>query len=99
VADKRIGLKAIGKLREGEVIWDMTVPGFGARRQRGNAVAYVLKYRTAGGRQRWYTIGRHGAPWTPDEARKEATRLLGEVVRKSDPASEKIAARKASTIA
>jgi integrase len=98
MADKRIGLKAIGKLREGEVIWDATVPGFGARRQKGNAVAYVLKYRTAEGRQRWFTIGRHGAPWTPEEARKEAVRLLGSVARKTDPAAEKTSIRKAATV-
>jgi len=98
MADKRIGLRAIGKLREGEVIWDATVPGFGARRQSGNAVAYVLKYRTAEGRQRWFTIGRHGAPWTPDEARKEAIRLLGSVARKADPAAEKTSIRKAATV-
>ena len=37
---------------------------------------YVLFYRTSEGRQRWFTIGRHGAPWTPETAREEARRLL-----------------------
>ena len=48
-------------------------------------MAYVLHYRTEEGRQRWYTIGRHGSPWTPETARAEAQRLLGEVRRGLDP--------------
>ncbi len=98
MANKRIGLKDIRTLSEGEIVWDASVPGFGARRQTGSAVAYVLKYRTAEGRQRWFTIGRHGAPWTPDEARKEAVRLLGSVAHKTDPAAEKAGIRKSATV-
>ena len=45
-----------------------------------------------------HTIGRHGAPWTPDEARKEARRILGEVAEGSDPAGAKTAARKVATV-
>lgn len=95
----RIGLQAVRNLGRGETLWDIAVPGFGARRQKGPAVAYVLFYRTSDGRQRWHTIGRHGAPWTPDTARDEARRLLGEVVRGADPTSEKQARRKAATVA
>lgn len=53
-----------------------------------------------GRRQRWYTIRRHGAPWTPDTARDEARRLLGEIAKdpSADPAAEKQAARKARTV-
>ena len=74
------------------------MPGFGARRQTGDEVAYVLKSRTAEGRQRWHSIGRHGAPWAPDAAREEARRLLGEVAKGGDPAAEKQAKRKAETV-
>src|SRR5271165_2821300 len=95
---KRIGLRDVCALQPGQTIWDAAVPGFGARRQKGAAVAYVLLYRTAEGRQRWFTIGRHGAPWTPEEARKEAVRLLGSVARKVDPATEKSSVRKAATV-
>jgi len=95
---RRIGLREVRALKPGETIWDAAVPGFAARRQTGAAVAYVLKYRTAGGRQRWQTIGRHGAPWTPDSARDEARRLLGDVVKGSDPAADKYAARHALTV-
>jgi integrase len=95
---KRIGLREVRALKPGETVWDAAVPGFGARRQMGTAVAYVLKCRTAEGRQRWHTIGRHGAPWTPDTAREEARRLLGEVAKGGDPASAKRAKRKAETV-
>ena len=96
---KRIGLRQVRALRAGETIWDSSLPGFGARRQKGHAVSYVLFYRTLEGRQRWFTLGRHGAPWTPDEARDEARRLLGDVARKADPAAEKRTARNAQTVA
>ena len=86
-------------LKLGETVWDAAVTGFAARRQKGDAIAYVLKYRTAEGRQRWHTIGRHGAPWTPDKAREEAQRLLGEVAKGGDPAADKKALRKAATVA
>ena len=96
---KAIGLREVRALKAGETIWDAKVPAFGARRQRSEAVAYVLFYRTKHGRQRWHTIGRHGAPWTPDTAREEAKRILGEVVRGDDPADAKKATRKAATVA
>jgi integrase len=96
---KRIGLREVRALRPGEIAWDTAVPGFGARRQRGPAISYFVFYRTRDGRQRWFTIGRHGAPWTPDTARDEARRLLGEVVAGHDPAAAKQAAREALTVA
>jgi len=95
---RRIGLRDVRTLQPGQIAWDAAVPGFGARRQV-DAVTYILKYRTTGGRQRWHTIGRHGAPWTPDQARAEALRLLGEVVKGADPSTEKQAARTAITVA
>jgi integrase len=99
VANKRIGLREIRGLTSSKTIWDAAVPGFGARRQKGETVAYVLKFRTAEGRQRWHTIGRHGAPWTPDTARDEARRLLGSVAEGADPAAVKQSKRKAATVA
>jgi integrase len=92
-------LRDVRSLKPGETVWDAAVTGFAARRQKGDAIAYVLKYRTAEGRQRWHTIGRHGAPWTPDKAREEAQRLLGEVATGGDPAADKKARRKAATVA
>src|ERR1700684_4209812 len=96
---KRIGLKEVRSRGPGETIGDSAVPSFGARRQKGATLAYVLKFRTAEGRQRWHTIGRHGAPWTPDSAREEARRLLGYVARRGAPAAAKKARRVAATVA
>jgi len=95
---KTIGIREVRGLQAGQVLWDGRVPGFGARRQKGEAVAYVLFYRTTDGRQRWHTIGRHGAPWTPSEAREEARRILCEVMKGNDPATAKQDARKAATV-
>lgn len=96
-----IGLRDIAALPADSVVWDAgrgAVAGFGARRQKGAAVSYIIKYRAAGGKQRWHTIGRHGAPWTPDMARAEAKRILGEVVQGLDPAAAKQAERRMDTV-
>jgi len=90
-----INQRAIQALAQGSTLWDAghreAVKGFGVRRQRGNPV-YVVKYRTLG-RQRFVTIGRHGSPWTPDKARREAKRLLGLVADGKDPQLNKADAR------
>jgi hypothetical protein len=75
MATVKIGLRDVRSLKPGQIVWDATVKGFGARRQQGDAVAYFLKYRTTDGRQRWMTFGRHGSPWTPDMARDRAKAL------------------------
>ena len=54
---KRIGLREVRALGPGEIVWDGAVPGFCARRQKGAAVTYYVKYRTHNGRQRWQVIG------------------------------------------
>src|SRR6516165_9096170 len=95
---RRIGHRDIAKLGSGGIVWDDSVVGFGARRQKSEAINYFVYYRTQEGRQRWHTIGRHGAPWVPDTARDEARRLLGEVARGEDPAGAKQAIRKAITV-
>jgi hypothetical protein len=77
VTGRKIGLREVRALGPNQTIWDSTVAGFGARRQRSELVSYLLIYRTQEGRQRWPTIGRHGPPWTPETARAEAQRLLG----------------------
>lgn len=95
---RKIGLREVRALRPDQTIWDPTVAGFGARRQRSEVVSYLLIYRTQEGRQRWHTIGRHGSPWTPETARAEAQRLLGLVVGGADPAATKKAVRQAATV-
>lgn len=78
----------VDNLAPSSTLWDSgkgSVAGFGVRKQRAYPI-FVLKYR-AGGRQRWYTIGRFGSPWTVDQARKEAKRLLGDIAAGGDPSS------------
>jgi integrase len=91
----------VDSLRPGDkryTAWDSDVFGFGLRVMPSGERVYVLKYRLAG-RQRWVTIGKHGSPWTPDSARREAVRLLGDVARGLDPAEKRNADRKAISFA
>jgi integrase len=91
MASANITIRAVRALAPGETIWDAghreAVRGFGVRRQRGDPV-YVIKYRVFG-RQRFVTIGPHGAKWTPEKARREAKKLLGLVADGKDPADAK----------
>lgn len=97
-AKKRVSIKAVESLPPNAMIWDTVVTGFGARRQRSSSVSYIVIYRTAEGRSRMQTIGRHGAPWTPDEAREEAKRILGDVAKGLDPSFVKHSKRVAPTV-
>jgi integrase len=89
----------VEKLPPDTVVWDTKTAGFGVRRQKGAAVTYAVFYRTKAGRQRWATIGRHGAGWTVEEARDKAKDILAEVRRGGDPSGEKQEARKAASVA
>jgi integrase len=81
---QRLSKRVVDALKPGGLVWDADVTGFAVRCQQ-KAKVYVLKYRIAG-RQRWYSIGKHGSPWTPEAARTEAKRLLGLVADGKDPA-------------
>ena len=100
---KRIGLREVRALLPHAEIFDAgpgAVPGFGARRRAGPSVSYFVMFRTAEGRQRRYTIGTHGAPWTPEKARERALEVLTAArVAGADPAAEKKAKRQAATVA
>jgi integrase len=76
--------RTVEALAPNSVAWCGAVIGFGARRQRSAAIKYVLRYRLNGA-QRWISIGRHGSPWTCEDARAEALRLLGQLVSGADP--------------
>lgn len=77
---------------QGEVrVWDEDLVGFCLRVYAPTARAmaeahatgrmpkarkvYAVKYRV-GRTQRWFTIGQHGSPWTPDQAREKAAAVL-----------------------
>ena len=96
---QRIGKAQIAALKPGEIVWDSTVVGFGARRQRGTVVSYILQCRSKKGVQRKITIGRHGQPWTPETARNEAKKQLGQIVAGIDPAEDRRAQKAASDVA
>jgi hypothetical protein len=98
IVGKRIGLGELKKLPPNSEILDTAVVGFRARRQTGPAITFSLVYRNAAGEQRRITIGRWGSPWTPDTARTEAQRLLGEVAAGLDPAQDKRDRRRALTM-
>ena len=100
MASKGITIRTVEDLKPDQQVWDAgqsAVKGLGVRRQRRDAI-YVLKYRFKG-RQRFVTIGRHGSPWTPLTARREAKRLLGLVADGVDPAVERDAAKEQPTVA
>src|ERR1700722_1047250 len=78
--------------------FDTDLAGFALRVSPDGAKSYAVKYRAAGV-QRWLTIGRHGSPWTPESARKEALRILSEAAQGRDPAAKKAADRRALTFA
>jgi integrase len=82
-----------------QFLWDAELKGFGLKVTPAGSKIYILQYRK-GGRgspTKRVTIGRHGAV-TPEQARKEAARLLGAVAHGGDPAAVRAAARAAPTI-
>lgn len=89
-------IEALGPAAQRFTLWDTELIGFGLRVNSAGQKVYVIKYRFSG-RQRWYTIGRHGSPWTPELARKEAYRLLGEVAHGRDPSEKRSIDRAAMT--
>jgi integrase len=74
-------------------VWDTEIPGFGLRVTAYGVKSYILNYRIHG-RQRKYTIGRHG-DFTADQARQEALKLRARIASGDDPQAEK---HKASSI-
>jgi integrase len=83
-------------------VWDTEMKGFGLRVYQNGQKVYVIEYRPGdGGRsapKRRVTIGKHGSPWTPETARKEAERLLGLVRNGADPAADKTSHKAAPTV-
>jgi integrase len=83
-----------------QFVWDADLKGFGLKVTAAGSKVYILQYRM-GGRgapTKRFTIGRHGA-LTPEQARKEAARLLGAIAHGNDPASIRAAGKAAPTIA
>src|SRR5262249_2180786 len=79
-------------------VWDDELRGFGVRCLPSGLKVYVLKYRTDGGRQRWLTIGQHGA-LTPEQARIRATQEKAAISRGADPSAERQRKRREDIVA
>jgi integrase len=71
-------------------IWDDELKGFGLKTTPAGKKVYLVQYRIGGrkGRVRRVTIGAHGTV-TPEQARMEARKLLGQVAAGSDPAADR----------
>ncbi len=86
-------LEALKSNNERYFIWDDSLSGFGVRIEASGRITFLCRYRI-GNVRRQYTLGRYGNI-TPDQARKEAKKLLGSVAMGNDPAAERSASRKA----
>jgi integrase len=85
-------------------VWDTELKGFclrvypkGRKSPNGRKV-YAVKYRV-GRTQRWFTIGEHGSPWTPDKARDQAESILRDAGEGKDRQAAKLERRADLTVA
>ena len=87
--NKRTVDSAVAGTRDAYV-WDDELSGFGLKITPTGRKVYLVQYRLGGrkGRTRRVTIGAHGI-LTPDQARSDAKRLLGQVAAGQDPAAER----------
>jgi integrase len=82
-----------------DYLWDQALKGFGVKVTPAGSKVYLVQYRLGGrsGRTRRVTIGKHG-PLTPDQARREAKHILGQVANHHDVAEERRQAHKSISI-
>lgn len=103
MATGKISKRAVDATEPGDhdvYLWDADLAGFGLKVTPAGGKVYLVQYRMGGrkGRTRRVTIGRHGQ-LTPDQARREAKRLLGQVAAGHDPAEVRAEARRDPTVA
>lgn len=74
---RKVTLNVVNSLPPQTTVWDTDLKGFCVRRQTSATMSYLVKTRVHG-RIRWFTIGRHGQPWTPETARRQALKILAD---------------------
>jgi integrase len=94
---ERITVTLVKGLVKGATVWDTDVKGFVVRKRSEGKPTYAVKTRVKG-RQRWMTIGKHGSPWTPEMARKEALRVLAQATSGVDVGAGRAAERQKATM-
>lgn len=75
-----------------EFIWDDTLKGFGVKVYKSGRKSFVVQGRLYG-RNRRFTIGAFGSPWTAEQARKKAFDYLSMLANGIDPTAEQKARR------
>ncbi|MBT3071447.1 tyrosine-type recombinase/integrase [Rhodomicrobium sp. Az07] len=89
MADRsRINLATLKTLPPQQVAWDDSLKGFGAKANANGTVTFFVKTRV-NGKQRWFTIGKRGSPWTVETARREALAILANAAEGKDRTEEK----------
>lgn len=83
---KPVTLASLSSLKPGDIIRDTTLKGFGARRH-ATVITYFVQTRVKR-RLRWFTIGTHQSPWTPESARARAKEILFAAYKNVDLVAE-----------
>ncbi len=88
----KITKSAVDALKPGSrdlFLWDTETKGFGLKVTPKGSKIYVFQYRWLGRKTPLkVTLGKHGDPWTPTQARKQAEILRGQVKSGINPRTE-----------
>lgn len=91
-------IDAIKPIGTDRIYWDDELRSFGLRVKQGGLKSFLIQFRNRQGRSRRLTVGNYGR-LTPDEARREARRLLSDVERGIDPVEQRLEERNVITVA